>query len=84
MSSKVSVFYLSVIALFQHRLILTISTHRVSYNSVSRILFVEIMPSNIHSCHSNWLTNQLDDMKDDGFITKDERRRLIIRVDTSK
>ncbi|KAM5447896.1 hypothetical protein MaudCBS49596_005691 [Microsporum audouinii] len=56
---------------------------RISYNPLTQALTARVMPTVVHDCHQEWLSNELLDMVVVGFLTVAERKELNLRVGTS-
>ncbi|PGH35562.1 hypothetical protein GX50_01543 [[Emmonsia] crescens] len=56
---------------------------RISYNPLTQVLTARVMPTTIHDCHQEWLSNELLDMVVAGFLTIAERKELNLRVGTT-
>ncbi|KKZ68031.1 hypothetical protein EMCG_06241 [[Emmonsia] crescens] len=56
---------------------------RISYNPLTQVLTARVMPTTVHDCHQEWLSNELLDMVVARFLTIAERKELNLRVGTS-
>ncbi|KAM5445004.1 hypothetical protein MferCBS31731_000461 [Microsporum ferrugineum] len=56
---------------------------RISYNPLTQALTARVMPTVVHDCHQEWLSNELLDMVVVGFLTVAERKELNLRVGTT-
>ncbi|KAF3895011.1 hypothetical protein GTR04_4017 [Trichophyton interdigitale] len=56
---------------------------RISYNPLTKVLTARVMPTTVHDCHQEWLSNELLDMVMAGFLTEAERDELRLRVGTT-
>ncbi|OCK95810.1 uncharacterized protein K441DRAFT_74929 [Cenococcum geophilum 1.58] len=57
--------------------------HRVSYNSYTQTLHINIMPNFIHDCYQPWLLKEIKIMERSGFITAAESDLLEIYSGTT-
>jgi hypothetical protein len=62
------------------KLIINVS---INYNSLTKVLQILIMPTDLHDCHQDWIKKELSGMERVGFLTPDEHDSLQMRVGTS-
>ncbi|KKZ61878.1 hypothetical protein EMCG_03668 [[Emmonsia] crescens] len=55
---------------------------RVNFNSVTQVLRIKIMPTELHDCHQLWMKNEMRHMLTDGFLNEAELDYLDMRVGT--
>ena len=55
----------------------------INYNSLTKVLQILIMPTELHDCHQHWMDKEMSVMERAGFLTPDERDNLQKGVGTS-
>lgn len=57
---------------------------RLHYNSVTRVLWVRLMPEEIHACHQLWVRNENYNWMVSGQLTLEELKKLRTKVGMRK
>lgn len=48
------------------------SRSKISHNSVTKVLWIRIAPSEIHGCHLNWFIQEMSDWRDNNLMNREE------------